>query len=44
VFPAPLMSTIGDLGAFLQRETAAAEAVVSKAAVGSANGSVRRGA
>ena len=25
VFPAPLMSTIGDLGAFLQRETRAAE-------------------
>jgi regulator of protease activity HflC (stomatin/prohibitin superfamily) len=25
VFPAPLMSTIGDLGAFLQRETEAAE-------------------
>ena len=24
VFPAPLMSTIGDLGAFLQRETKAA--------------------
>jgi hypothetical protein len=44
VFPAPLMSTIGDLGAFLQRETAAAEAVVSQASVGSANGSVRRGA
>ncbi|MCW2772176.1 MAG: band 7 protein [Nocardioides sp.] len=43
VFPAPLMSTIGDLGAFLQRETAAAEAVVSQASVGSANGSVRRG-
>lgn len=26
VFPAPLMSTIGDLGAFLQREDRAAEA------------------
>jgi len=27
VFPAPLMSTIGDLGAFLRRETAAGEAL-----------------
>ena len=27
VFPAPLMSTIGELGAFLARETAAAGAV-----------------
>lgn len=26
VFPAPLMSTIGDLGAFLQREVRSAEA------------------
>ena len=26
VFPAPLMSTIGDLGAFLTRETAASAA------------------
>jgi hypothetical protein len=26
VFPAPLMSTIGDLGAFLSRETAASAA------------------
>jgi regulator of protease activity HflC (stomatin/prohibitin superfamily) len=28
VFPAPLMSTIGELGAFLARETAAAKAIV----------------
>ena len=31
VFPAPLMSTIGDLGAFLQRETRAAEQTASDA-------------
>lgn len=29
VFPAPLMSTIGDLGAFLQRETRAGEALAT---------------
>jgi regulator of protease activity HflC (stomatin/prohibitin superfamily) len=31
VFPAPLMSTIGELGAFLARETAAAQAAPSAA-------------
>jgi regulator of protease activity HflC (stomatin/prohibitin superfamily) len=31
VFPAPLMSTIGDLGQFLQRETEAAEATLTAA-------------
>jgi regulator of protease activity HflC (stomatin/prohibitin superfamily) len=34
VFPAPLMSTIGELGAFLSRETAAAATAVSPAPVG----------
>jgi hypothetical protein len=29
VFPAPLMSTIGELGAFLARESAAASTVVT---------------
>lgn len=38
VFPAPLMSTIGDLGAFLQRETRAAE----DAAVTAANARASR--
>ncbi len=33
VFPAPLMSTIGELGAFLSRETAAAAAMPSPAPV-----------
>jgi hypothetical protein len=32
VFPAPLMSTIGDLGAFLQRESRAAEETATAAA------------
>ena len=34
VFPAPLMSTIGELGAFLSRETAAAATVVPAAPAG----------
>jgi hypothetical protein len=38
VFPAPLMSTIGDLGAFLQRETEAAE-LTTAALSGAARGS-----
>lgn len=38
VFPAPLMSTIGELGTFLAREAAAADAVPAKA-VGSTVGS-----
>jgi hypothetical protein len=29
VFPAPMMSTIGELGAFLSRETAASQASLS---------------
>jgi regulator of protease activity HflC (stomatin/prohibitin superfamily) len=32
VFPAPLMSTIGELGAFLARETAAADSAAGSAA------------
>ena len=39
VFPAPLMSTIGELGAFLARETAAATAPVGlPSPVGRTNG------
>jgi hypothetical protein len=42
VFPAPLMSTIGELGAFLARETRAASELpaVSSPPAGSANGEV----
>jgi regulator of protease activity HflC (stomatin/prohibitin superfamily) len=36
VFPAPLMSTIGELGTFLARENAAADAMPRAAVVGSA--------
>ena len=36
VFPAPLMSTIGELGTFLARENAAADAIPRAAVVGSA--------
>jgi len=41
VFPAPLMSTIGELGAFLQRETQAAGAVSPPPAVAPTNGEVK---
>lgn len=50
VFPAPLMSTIGDLGAFLQRETRAAGDVAGRTTSGAPpapeparSGSVQRG-
>jgi hypothetical protein len=33
VFPAPLMSTIGELGAFLARETESAKGMVTEAAL-----------
>ena len=38
MFPAPLMSTIGELGAFLARESTAAAAALPEAPTGSANG------
>jgi hypothetical protein len=38
VFPAPLMSTIQELGAFLARESAAATSTSTAASNGEANG------